>query len=112
MKTVEILLYTLKPGAGHEFHQIMQEVSVPLHRSIGMDVVTYGNSLHDNDSYYLIRAYDSLEHLEKSQDEFYWSEAWRKGPREAIIDRILTSVKSVIKLDDISISNLRQYQDN
>lgn len=33
MKTVEILLYSLRPGTGHEFHQIMHEVSVPLHRS-------------------------------------------------------------------------------
>lgn len=108
MKTVEILLYTLKPGTGYEFQQIMQEVSVPLHRSVGMDVVAYGNSLHSADSYYLIRAYDSLEHLEKSQDELYRSDAWRNGPREAIIERILTSVKSVIKLDDVSINSLRQ----
>lgn len=108
MKTVEILLYTLEPNTGHEFHKIMQDVSVPLHRSVGMDVVTYGNSLHSTDSYYLIRAYDSLEHLEISQDEFYRSDAWINGPRETIIDRILTSVKSVIKLDDISINDLRQ----
>lgn len=92
MKTVEILLYTLKPGTGHEFQQIMQDVSVPLHRSVGMDVVTYGNSLHSTDSYYLIRAYDSLEYLEISQDEFYRSDAWINGPREIIIERILTSV--------------------
>lgn len=108
MKTVKILLYTRKPGTGHEFQQIMQDVSVPLHRNVGMDVVACGNSLHDADSYYLIRVYDSLEHLEISQDEFYRSDTWRNGLKKAIIERILTSVTSVIKLDAVSINSLRQ----
>ena len=59
MKTVEFLLYTLKPGTGKDFHRIMKEVSVPLHRSVGMDVISYGISAHDDDAYYLIRAYNS-----------------------------------------------------
>ncbi|MBC3213784.1 NIPSNAP family protein [Serratia fonticola] len=112
MKIVEILLYTLKPDTGHEFHQIMQDMSVPLHRNIGMDVVAYGNSLHAADSYYLIRVYDSLEHLEISQDEFYRSDAWRNGPREAIIERIMTSTKSVVILDNTTVNTLRRKQPN
>lgn len=31
MKTVEILLYSLQPNTGVAFHQIMHEISVPLH---------------------------------------------------------------------------------
>lgn len=112
MKTVEILLYTLKPGTGHEFQQIMQDVSVPLHRNIGMDVVSYGNSLHDAESYYLIRVYDSQDHLEISQDEFYLSDAWRNGPRETIIEHILTRTKSVVTLDNTTINILRRKQPN
>lgn len=108
MKTVEILLYTLRPGTGHEFHQIMHDVSVPLHRSVGMDVVAYGNSLHDADSYYLIRVYDDLNHLTMSQDEFYQSAAWRNGPREAIIGQIATSTKSVVTLSNIAVDHLRR----
>ncbi|CAM4088205.1 Uncharacterised protein [Yersinia intermedia] len=30
-RILEILQYTLKPGSGAEFHQIMQEISIPLH---------------------------------------------------------------------------------
>ncbi len=30
MKTVEFLLYTLKPGTGNEFHRIMKEQSAPV----------------------------------------------------------------------------------
>lgn len=107
MKAVEFLLYTLKPGTGKEFHRIMTEESAPLHRSAGMDIVSFGPSAHDDDAYYLIRVYNSLAHLESSQDAFYNSEAWRLGPRQAIIDRISVSVKSVLTLSDSAIENLR-----
>jgi len=107
-KVVEILLYTLKPGTGRKFHKIMDEVSGPLHKSIDMDVVAYGNSLHDSDAYYLIRAYNSLEHLNLSQEAFYKSEAWRNGPRADIISRIGTSQKSVVRLDRDAVEALRQ----
>ena len=107
MKAVEFLLYTLKPGTGKAFHKIMTEESAPLHRSAGMDIVSFGLSAHDDDAYYLIRAYDSLPHLESSQESFYNSDAWRLGPRQAIIDRISVSVKSVLTLSDSAIENLR-----
>jgi hypothetical protein len=107
MKTVEILQYTLKSGTGHRFHQIMVEESSPLHRAAGMDIVAFGNSLHDSDSYYLIRAYDSLEHLESSQNSFYHSDVWRNGPRLSIIESIETSVKSVLILSENAVDSLR-----
>ncbi|MBB4000765.1 NIPSNAP family protein [Aureimonas pseudogalii] len=97
-KVVETLLYTLKPGTGAEFDRIMRDISVPLHQRIRMDVVAYGNSLHDPDAYFLIRSYDSLEHRQVSQDAFYRSEDWRAGPRAAIIERIATSVNVVVDL--------------
>jgi hypothetical protein len=36
----------------------------------------------------LLRAYPSLEALQRSQDAFYGSDEWREGPREAIVSRI------------------------
>lgn len=107
MKIVEFLLYTLKKDSRTEFHRIMHEVSIPLHRAAGIDVVAYGQSIHDSDSYHLIRAYDSLVHLAESQESFYQSNGWRNGPREEIISRIEVSVKSVIHLTDEAIDGLR-----
>lgn len=49
-KTVKILQYQLKPGTGESFHQIMFEVSVPLHKQQSIDVVIFGCSRHDTDS--------------------------------------------------------------
>ena len=108
-KAVEILLYTLQAGTGDEFHTIMQTLSVPLHRSAGMDVVAYGKSSHDPDAYYLIRAYDDLPHLEASQEAFYKSDAWRSGPRAEIIARIATSLKAVVPMSLEAIEALRRH---
>ncbi|MGG6194017.1 NIPSNAP family protein [Pantoea allii] len=107
MRIVEILQYSLKPGTGQKFHQVMVEISVPLHHEAGIDVVVFGCSLHDEDSYYLIRAFDDIEHMEASQEAFYGSEAWQNGPRTAIIERIKTSVKAVITLPETVVEGLR-----
>jgi len=107
MRTVEILQYILQPGTGQEFHEIMVVKSAPLHREAGIDIVAFGCSLHDEDSYYLIRAFDNIEHMKASQEAFYGSEAWQKGPRTAIIERIKTSMKSVMTMPETVIGGLR-----
>lgn len=106
-QTVEILQYTLRKGSGAAFHTIMQEISVPLHRHHRIDVVSFGNSLHDPDCYYLIRAFDSAESMAAVLDAFYASDDWRSGPRENIIHSIETSIKTVICLPSESVEGLR-----
>ncbi|MEL4012728.1 NIPSNAP family protein [Dryocola clanedunensis] len=107
MKIVEILQYTLREGTGTSFHAIMQKISVPLHQRHGIDVVSFGNSLHDPDCYYLIRAFDSPESMVMLLDAFYASVDWRNGPREDIISSIETSIKTVISLSPESVDGLR-----
>ena len=85
----------------------MQEISVPLHQSRGIDVVSFGNSLHDLDCYYLIRAFDSAESMTSVLDAFYASADWRNGPREEIIRSIVTSIKTVMTLPPESVEGLR-----
>ncbi|HAT2170226.1 TPA: NIPSNAP family protein [Citrobacter freundii] len=107
MKTVEILQYTLRKGSGAAFHTIMQKISVPLHQSHGIDVVSFGNSLHDTDCYYLIRAFDSAESMATVLNAFYASADWRSGPREDIVGSIETSIKTVMNLPPESVEGLR-----
>lgn len=85
----------------------MQEISVPLHQRHGIDVVSFGNSLHDPDCYYLIRAFDSAESMAAVLDAFYASDDWRSGPRVEIIRSIETSMKTVISLPQESVERLR-----
>ncbi|MFP2348771.1 NIPSNAP family protein [Enterobacter ludwigii] len=107
MRTVEILQYTLHKSTGTAFHTIMQDFSVPLHQRHGIDVVSFGNSLHDTDCYYLIRAFDSAESMTAVLDAFYASADWRNGPREDIIGSIETSIKTVVILPSESVEGLR-----
>lgn len=103
---VEILQYTLKKDSGSDFHRIMHEVSVPLHERHGINVIRYGNSHHDADCYYLIRAFDSEEQMKIILGDFYASAEWQNGPREAIVSRIEVSLKSVLTLSPVAVGEL------
>lgn len=72
-----------------------------------MDVVSHGPSLHDPDAYFLMRAYDDLEHLNRTQAAFYGTEAWQTGPREAIVALIEGDANTVIWLPGEVIEALR-----
>lgn len=107
-KTVEIRSYKLKPGTRQKFHRLVLEKSIPMLKRWKVDVVDFGPSLHDSDSYFLIRAYLSLAHRQKSQDAFYGSDEWRQGPREAIISLIERDISVVVELEDVTIDALRR----
>jgi hypothetical protein len=107
-KFVEIRSYNLKPGTRPEFHRLVVEQSMPMLRRWKVDVVAFGPSLHDDDSYYLIRAYASLEDRERSQGAFYGSEEWRRGPRQAIVDCIESDASVVIEIDPDTLVGLRR----
>jgi hypothetical protein len=105
---VEIRSYNLKPGSRDEFHRLMTEQSMPMLERWRVDVVDYGPSLHDADSYFLIRAYDSLEDRQQSQDRFYDSPEWRQGPREPIVALIESYTSVVLEMDDAAVRGLRR----
>ena len=105
---VEIRSYTLKPGTREEFHRLVVEQSMPMLKRWNMDVVAYGPSLHDENSYYLMRRFDSLAHHKQSEDAFYGSDEWKQGPREAIIALIENYTEFVLELDDVTVQGLRK----
>jgi hypothetical protein len=105
---VEIRSYNLKPGSRDEFHRLVTEQSMPMLERWQVDVVDYGPSLHDADSYFLIRAYDSLEDRQQSQDRFYGSEEWRQGPREPILALIESFTSVVLEMDEATVQGLRR----
>jgi hypothetical protein len=105
---IEIRSYTLRPGTRDEFHRLFLKEAFPMLKRWKVDVVAYGPSLHDENSYYLIRRYDSLAHREQSEDAFYSSAEWRQGPREAIIALIENYTEIVLALDEVTVQGLRR----
>ncbi len=106
-RLIEIRSYKLKPGAGPAFERLFREEAQPLLRAYGMDVVAFGQSAHDANSWYLIRVFKDLAHLTKSEDEFYGSSQWRNGPREAVLSHIESYNDTVLTLDADTIKHLR-----
>jgi hypothetical protein len=107
---IEIRSYHLKPGTREEFHRLFLEEAFPMLQRWNVDVVAYGPSLHDQDSYFLMRRFDSLARREESEDAFYGSDEWKQGPREAIIALIENYTEIVLELEEATIDGLRRIQ--
>jgi ketosteroid isomerase-like protein len=107
-RVVEIRSYNLKPGTRDRFHRRFLDEALPLLKRFQVDVVAYGPSLHDSDSYYLIRSFPGVEERERSEDAFYGSEEWRQGPREAVLADIDSYATVVVRLDEATLEGLRK----
>jgi NIPSNAP len=81
----EILTLDIKPGKRDQFHNVYVTQSVPLLKKWNFNLVAYGPSLHDANSYYVIRRFKNLDDRQKSEDAFYGSDDWKSGPRDAIM---------------------------
>jgi quinol monooxygenase YgiN len=106
-RLLEIRTYRLKPGTLEAFHETMHERAVPMLRSKGMDVVTYGKSDHEEETYHLVRAYESREALEAEQVKFYGSREWREGPRSDLVDRIETYLNTLLWVPQDTVDSMR-----
>jgi hypothetical protein len=105
---LEIRTLTLKPNSREEFHRLYLEEALPRLQRWNFDVVMHGPSLHDENTYYVIRRYDSLTQREQMEDDYYASDDWRKGPREAILALIESYVDAVWEVNASTVEGLRK----
>ena len=105
---IEIRTLALKPSSRDEFHRLYIEEALPRLQRWNFDVVAHGPSLHDEDTYYVIRRYDSLAQREQMEDAYYASDDWRKGPREAMLALIEYYTDIVLELNEVAVRGLRK----
>ena len=105
---IEIRSLNLKPDTREEFHRLYLERALPLLKRWNFDVVAHGPSLHDENTYYVIRRYDSLTQREQIEDAYYASDDWRKGPREAMLVLIENYNDIVFEVDEVTLRGLRK----
>ena len=108
---VEFRSLVLRSHSRDKFHRYFVEQSLPLLKQWNMDVVVYGPSLHDENTFYVIRRFDSLAQREQMEDAFYNSDDWRKGPREGMIALIENYADIVLELDEAAVQALRGVGD-
>jgi len=107
---VEIRSLNLKPDSREEFHRLYIEEALPLLKRWKFDVVAHGPSLHDENTYYVIRCFESLAQREQMEDAYYASDDWRDGPRERILALIENYVDIVLEVDEVAVQGLRVQQ--
>jgi hypothetical protein len=108
MRVVEIRTFNLKPGTRSEFHRLASEVAAPMQRRWKIDVVACGPSAHDDNSYDVIRAWPTLAERQRTEEGFYGSDEWRKGPQGEIMARIESYTTVVLYLDAATVEGLRR----
>lgn len=83
---------------------MIESYSIPMLKRWNVKVIAFGKSLHDENSYYLIRKYDSLKQRVESQNAFYNSEEWINNYDKVVmelIDNYTTSVMETGKFEQI-----------
>lgn len=108
---IEIRTYKLKEGSLDEFDRMVRERSMPLLARWNVDVVAFGPSVDGEDTYVLIRAFDSLKAREAEEAAFYASEDWRNGPREAILALIEDYTSVVLSADKLPDAAKREIDE-
>jgi NIPSNAP len=82
---LDLRTYKLTPGAGEQFARIVADDALPMLERFGIEVVAYGPSLEDADTYYLLRRFRSVAERNERLDAFYGSEEWRTQHRERVL---------------------------
>lgn len=99
----EFRTYKLKKGTSETFEKIFREQSLPMLKRWKVNVVDFGFSLIDQESFYLIRSYESIEQRKQSQDAFYGSAEWINGPDEPLMNCIETYNTAIVDSTKLSI---------
>jgi len=99
MTVLEIRSYVLHPGARDGFHDLFHTRVMPLLAEQGIRVVRYGPSEHDDISYALLRAFESVEHRDEQEGRFYGSALWREGYRDEVLAMIASYQEVVLTVD-------------
>jgi hypothetical protein len=109
-RLLEIRTYRLLPETTKAFHQVFLEQARPLLTEFGVDVVRGAPSERNEageESYVLLRAFDSLEQREEQEQRFYGSRQWRDGPREPVLSKIESYHTVVLTLPAEIIDGMR-----
>jgi hypothetical protein len=93
-------------GPGERFGWIAAETVIPMLARWGK-VVRQRPSQHDQNSYFLIRAYACLEDRQQRQDAFYGSDEWKPGPRNSVLELIENFTSLMLELDAATLAGLR-----
>jgi hypothetical protein len=99
---LEILTIKIRPGMRDLFHEVYIRESLPLQKKWNLNVLFHGQSLQDDDTYVVMRWFESLADHERRTTDFYASDDWRTGPREALLNMIENISTVLVEWTDLT----------
>ena len=102
-RVLELRLYKFHPGQRAAFAERFRNQLLPMIKRHGMEVIHYGPSLHDEDSFFIIRAYASAEARNAAVDSLYSAAEWLMNHEQDVLDMIVTMNSCVFEADDWTI---------
>jgi hypothetical protein len=85
---LDVRLYRIRPGMRDEFHDLARDETIPLARRHGHVVVDFGPSSHDEETYYLIRAFPDDATRRRALEDLYGSDEWLRDYDERVMGYI------------------------
>jgi len=104
---VEFRLFRLHPGQREAFAARFESQLLALHQRHDIEVVTWGLSLHDQDSFYVIRAYPSVEARQEAMDALFGSDDWLMNQEEDVLGMIESYNTCVVEAAEPLIEEMR-----
>jgi NIPSNAP len=106
MDIIEIRTYTIIDNERDNFHNLFVDELIPLLNRWKINVVSFGKSLHDKSSFFLIRQYPNSAEREKTLNDFYNSEEWLTNYDKKITVFIKNYTTTVLPLTQLNFNNL------
>ena len=109
---LDILCLQLKMGTRKEFDKIYRELVLPLLKQWNVNVLAFGPSLHEEDTYIVVRYYKDLADRQQSQIDYYGSDDWQLGPRGQVMAYFENYATIVVAANETLIDGFRLLNQN
>lgn len=107
-QVLEMRILRIYHGQRDAYGDYMRDALARLYEDGGMEIIHHGPSLHDEDSYYVIRAHPSVAEREARMDAVYGSDEWLLKHEEKTLGMIDSLNTVVFEADDRLIEALRK----
>lgn len=105
---LEVRIFRVHHGRRNKLIERFRDQLLPMLKRHGAEPIHYGPSLHDEDSFFLIRAWPSVEERQEKLDAMYGGAEWLMNQEEQVLDMIDTMDTCVLAADEWLIGAIRE----
>ena len=106
-RVVEFRIFRLHPGQRDLFTARFCDSLLALQQRHGIEVICWGPSLHDRDSFLVVRVHPSVEARQESLDAMFGSSEWLMEEEEEVMGMIESYNTCVVEADEALIEAIR-----